>query len=81
MMLLLFRKHNVHIIVYCWTIIQLFFKVVAGKIYSEGRIVFSGNNAAPEEIISIGGALHMFSRSQLIVQNGTYIDFISNTGR
>jgi len=63
---------------------QSFFKAVAGKIYSEGRTVYYGNNAAPnfsEGIVSIGGALHMFSHSQLIVQNGTYIDFISNTGR
>jgi len=61
-----------------------FFKVVAGKIYSEGRVVYSGNNAAPsfsEGIVSIGGALHMLSQSQLVVQNGTHIDYISNTGR
>jgi len=65
-------------------IFQSFYKVVAGKIYSEGRIVYYGNNAAPdfsEGIVSVGGALHLLSYSQLVVQNGTHLDYISNTGR
>ncbi|XP_065908083.1 uncharacterized protein [Dysidea avara] len=59
-------------------------RVVAGKIYNEGNIVYYGNNAATnaiEGIVSIGGALHLLSYSQLVVQSGTHLDYISNTGR
>jgi len=69
---------------HCLMLDQLFLKVVAGKIYSEGRIVFYGNNAAPdsrERTANIGGALHLLSYSQLVAQNGTHFDYISNTGR
>ncbi|XP_065907172.1 uncharacterized protein [Dysidea avara] len=59
-------------------------QVISGKVFVEGNITYDGNNAitdASKGIVNEGGALHLYSFSQIQLHNGTHVKFINNTGR
>ncbi|XP_065906983.1 uncharacterized protein [Dysidea avara] len=55
-------------------------RVIAAKVYN-GRVTFNGNSAAGKGIVSMGGALYLLSSSQVLLHNGTHVNFVNNTGR
>lgn len=58
--------------------------MIAGKISVYGNITYDGNDAmidASEGIVSVGGALHLLSSSQIQLHNGSHVEFVNNTGR
>ena len=52
-------------------------KVITGRVDFRGPVKFYSNNAEGVN----GGAVYLLSFSQLLLQNGTQLEFINNTGR
>ncbi|XP_065908079.1 uncharacterized protein [Dysidea avara] len=55
-------------------------RVIAAKVYTD-TMTYDGNSAAGTDIVSEGGAFHLFSFSQVLLHNGTHVNFVNNTGR